>query len=131
MAHLKRSIVQVKAEANCLADALLIGKARVDNDPNYNSYRKGDTIRLEVQYLLEETGINLNNGGIPELARFQEHFSDYKIVVYTGLNCDSIMFEGQVQSTQKRLKLLYDVTRLSCDRKPYCSYGQTIRVYRV
>jgi hypothetical protein len=35
MAHLKRSIVQVKAEMNCLAHALLIAKARVDHDPNY------------------------------------------------------------------------------------------------
>jgi hypothetical protein len=28
------------------------------------------------------TGINLNNGtGIPELTRFQEHFSEYRIAV--------------------------------------------------
>jgi hypothetical protein len=101
--------VQVKAEENCLAHALLIAKARVDNDPNYEAYRKGRKLRLEVQYLLEETGINLDNGGgIPELGRFQEHFNDYKIVVYTGLYCDSIMFEGQNQSSQKRLNLLYD-----------------------
>jgi hypothetical protein len=71
----------------------------VDNDPKYNSYIKGRKIRPEVQYLLEETGINLDNGGgIPELTRFQEHFSDYKIVVYTGLYCDSIMFEGGQQN---------------------------------
>jgi hypothetical protein len=114
MARLKTSFVQVKAETNCLAHAVLIAKARVDRDPNYESYRKGDKIRPEVQYLLEETGINLDNGGeIPELIRFQEHFSDYKIVVYTGLYCDSIMFEGgEGQSLQKRLNLLYDdVTR--------------------
>jgi len=42
--------------------------------------------------------------------QFQEHFHEYKIIVYEGLNCDGIMFEGQVQSS-KRL-LLYDgVTR--------------------
>jgi hypothetical protein len=54
IAHLKKSIVQIKAETKCLAYALLLAKARVDNDPNYNSYRKGNNIRLEVQYLLEE-----------------------------------------------------------------------------
>ena len=32
MAHLKRSIVEVKAEENCLAHALIIAIARVDND---------------------------------------------------------------------------------------------------
>ena len=32
MAHLKRSIVEVKAEENCLAHALIIAIARVNND---------------------------------------------------------------------------------------------------
>ena len=45
--------------------------------------------------------------GIPELNRFQEHFRDYKIVVYQGLGCDDIMFEGQVDSS-KHLYLHYD-----------------------
>jgi len=35
MVRLKRSIVQVKAENNCLAHALVIAKAKVDGDPNY------------------------------------------------------------------------------------------------
>jgi hypothetical protein len=39
--YLKRSIVQVKAENNCLAHALVIAKAKVDGEPNYNSYRRG------------------------------------------------------------------------------------------
>jgi hypothetical protein len=57
-------------------------------------------------------GIDLSNGvDLPELTRFQEHFHDYKIAVYNGLNCDSIMFEVQVASSE-RLNLLYDdVTR--------------------
>ena len=57
-------------------------------------------------------GINLYNGaGIPELIWFHEYFREYKIFVYEGLNCDSIIFEGHVESS-KRLNLLYDdVTR--------------------
>jgi hypothetical protein len=87
MAHLKRNIVQVKAETNCLAQARLVAKARVDNDPNYDAYRKGRKIRPAVQQVLETIGIRLDNGGggIPELAKFQEHFNGHKIVVYTGL----------------------------------------------
>ena len=46
-------------------------------------------------------------GGNSELNRFQEHFRDYKIVVYQGLGCDDITFEGQVDSS-KHLNLLYD-----------------------
>jgi hypothetical protein len=108
MAHLKRSIIEVKAENNCLAHALLIAISRVNNDPNYNAYRKGRKIRLAVQNLLATTGIDLTKGaGIPELRKFQEYFCEYKTVVYQGLNCESIMFEGRVESP-KRLNLLYD-----------------------
>ena len=65
-----------------------------------------------VDRLLAATGISLANcGGIPELERFQDHFQHYNFVLYTGLNCDEIMFEGRVKATE-RLNLLYDeVTR--------------------
>jgi len=82
MAYLK-NIVQVKAESNCLAHALIIAVAKVDNYANYKAYRQGRKIRSVVQNLLQETGIDLTNGaGIPELNSFQELFQDYKIVVY-------------------------------------------------
>jgi hypothetical protein len=97
MAHLKKSIIEVKAEQNCLAHALVIAIAKLNDDPNYKSYIPGRRINSVVDRLLETTGIVLSNGGgLPELTRFEEHFCDYKIVVYDGLNCDSIMFEGSV-----------------------------------
>ena len=46
--------------------------------------------------LLEATGIDpTDGGGIPELVKFQEHFDDYKIVIYDGLHCDNIIFQEQ------------------------------------
>jgi hypothetical protein len=112
MAFLKKSIIEVKAEQNCLAHALIIAIAKVNDDPNYIAYRKGRKIHAVVDRLLKTTCIDLSNGAdMPELTRFQEHFRDYKIVVYDGLYCDSILFEGTVESS-KRLNLLYDdVTR--------------------
>jgi hypothetical protein len=109
LAHVKKSILHVNADSNCLAHALVIAIAKVENDPDYNSYRRGYKIRPVVQRVLETIGIDLSNGGgIPELERFQDHFRDqYKIVVYGGLNCDSIYFEGQVDAP-KRLNLLLD-----------------------
>jgi hypothetical protein len=87
--HLKRSIVRVKAEKNCLAHALIIAIARITGDPNYKSYSNGYKLGPVVQQLLETTGISLEGGGgIPELTRFQDHFKEYRIVVYSGLNCD-------------------------------------------
>jgi hypothetical protein len=77
MAHLKRSIIEVKAEENCLAHALVIAIAKATNDPNYNSYRRGYKIRPVVQNLLATTGIDLSRGeGFPEIERFQEHFGE-------------------------------------------------------
>ena len=71
----------------------------MNKDPNCQSCRKGNKIRPVVASLLETTGIDLTNGGgIPELIRFQDHFHGYKILVYDGLHCDSILFEGQVDS---------------------------------
>jgi hypothetical protein len=110
MAHLKRSIIEVKAETNCLAHALIIAVARLPKDPDYQAYRHGRKIHRVVDNLLATTVITLENGGgIPELERFQDHFEQYKIVVYTGLKCDSIMYEGQVE-TSDRINLLYDDT---------------------
>jgi len=106
MAHLKKSIVEVKAEENCLANALLIAIARVDNDANYKGYRQVRKKRPVFQALLKETGIDMTSGG-GFSNRFQEHFRDYKIVVYQGLGCDDIMYEGQVDSS-KHLNLFYD-----------------------
>ena len=37
MTHLKKSIIQVKADENCLAHALIIAIARFEKDQNYDS----------------------------------------------------------------------------------------------
>jgi hypothetical protein len=80
MAHLKRSIIEVKAEQNCLAHAAIIAIARVNNDPIYNSYRHVYKVRPEVNRLLRTTGIDLlNGGGIPELTLFQENLKKKNI----------------------------------------------------
>jgi hypothetical protein len=112
MAHLKRSIIPVKIETNGLAHSLVIAIAKITNDTNYNSYWHGWKIRPVDDNLLETTGINpANGGGSPELELFQDHFRQYEIVVYTGLNCDTFMFEGQVEKPEC-INLLYDdVTR--------------------
>jgi len=75
MAHLKRSIVEVKTEDNCLAHALVIGIAKLDKNPDYDAFRKGRKIRHVVQTPLETSGIDLSNGsGIPELVLSRNTF---------------------------------------------------------
>jgi len=83
MAHLKSSIVEVKAEENCLAHALIIAIARVDNDANYTAYRKGRKIRPVVQALLKETGTDLTNGGgSPNLTVFKNIFGPIRYLCF-------------------------------------------------
>jgi hypothetical protein len=108
IAHIKRSLIEFKVEENCLAQALVIAIAKATNDPNYNSYRRGYKIRPVVYNLLATTGIDLGQGaGIPEIFRFQEHLGEYKIVVYEGVNCDNIMYEGRLELPM-RINLLYE-----------------------
>ena len=91
MVHLKRSIVEVKAEENCLAHALIIAIARVDNDANYTAYRKGRKICPIVQTLPKETGIDLiNGGGSPYLIVSKNIFGTISFQV---LGCDDIIYE--------------------------------------
>ena len=111
MAHLK-IIVEVLAEENCPAHALVMAIARLNDDPNYTSYRKDFKILPLVRQLLETTGIGLKNGGgIPELTRYQEHFHEYNNVVYSGLNCHSIMYQGHVESHKRNNVIFDEVTR--------------------
>jgi len=62
MAHLKRSIVGVKAKGNCLANALIISIEKSTNDPNYKGHIQGYKIRPVADHLLATTGIDLSNG---------------------------------------------------------------------
>ena len=59
MVHLKRSIIEVKAETHFLVHALIIAIARITNDPNYKAYQQERGIIPEVQHLLQTTGIDL------------------------------------------------------------------------
>jgi hypothetical protein len=107
MVRLKRSIIEFKAEENCLAHAL-ISIERLTNDPKYKAYMQGTKFRPVVDHLIATTGIDLpNGGGLPDFARFQEHLKEYRIVDYGGLNCEDIMFDGHVES-EKGIILPYD-----------------------
>ena len=102
LAYVKTSIVKVKAATDCVAHALVIAIAKITNDPNCKSYRDVWKIGPFVQRLLETTGINLDRGGgIEELTRFLEYFKAYRIFVFSGLNCEDIMFDGQVKTKKE------------------------------
>ena len=58
---------------------------------------------------MKASGVNLTNGGgLKELEHFQNYLSDYKIIVYDGLNPDRFILNGNSLSN-KKLYLLYDL----------------------
>jgi hypothetical protein len=108
LSAIKKSIVVVKAAFLCLAYAVIIDMARVNNDPKYVSYRHGRCLNEPVQDILNASGVDLSNGGgFRELEQFQQYLSNYKIFVFDGLHPDRVMFSGNSIST-KKLYLLYD-----------------------
>jgi hypothetical protein len=68
--------VEVKAEENRRAHALVIAVARVTNDPYYKTYTQGQKILLKVRELFQAAGVVLSRGQkIPELQAFQRNLS--------------------------------------------------------
>ena len=80
----------------------------VDNDRKYKAYRQDTKIRPVVQTLLQTIEIDLSNGaGIHEIFTLQEYFREYRIIVYHGLSCEDVKFEGLVDAF-KRINLHYE-----------------------
>ncbi len=103
-----KSIVVVKAAILCLAHALIIAMARVNDDPRCQSYEDGYLLDQPVDELLKAFGVDLSNGGgLEEHQHFQDYLSDCKIIVYDGLSPDRLILTGNSVSN-KKLYLLYD-----------------------
>jgi len=108
LSAIKKSNVTLKVAVNCLDYAIIIAMARVNGDTKYESYRNGYGLKKPVADLLKYSGFDISNGGgFEEFGRFQDHISDYQIIVFDGLETDRLMFRGNSRSANK-LRLLYD-----------------------
>jgi hypothetical protein len=67
-----------------------------------------ETALKNLWKFLKSSGVDLSNrGSLQEHAQFQEYLSEYKIVVFSGLSPDKIIFIGNFVSS-KKLFLLYN-----------------------
>jgi len=104
----KKSIVRIMVALNCLLLHILSLWLSVNSDPKHQSHKDGYVLKKLLEYLLKSSVFHLTNGGgLQEFRQFQDHHSNYKIVVFDGLNPDMFMFRGNSHST-KKLVLLYD-----------------------
>jgi len=73
LSAIKKSIVTVKTTFLCLAHALIIAMAKVNDDSKYDSYKHRKGLKEPVEKLLKASGVDLSNGGgFKELQQFQQ-----------------------------------------------------------
>ena len=104
----KRSIVRIQNGDNlCMARALVVAKAKVDNDPQYKfvaDYRKPQQTRL-AQELHQNAGVPLGPCGIEEAKQFQAYLTDYQISIVSKEYRNKIIYTGPEKEKEKKVYL--------------------------
>lgn len=106
-------IIYIKNTDNlCLVRAIVVAKAHVKKDGEYDKIRRNRNNRQtdKVQKLLNKTGLKIPEAGagIPELIILQQHLKKYKIVVYKhNTKGRELIFEGVNNNAVHTLNLLH------------------------
>jgi hypothetical protein len=104
----KRCFVKIenKGDNLCCARAIVTGKAEIDEDPQYNTIKRGDRNRNTLQkrlaqQLMEEAGLGDHQGpcGLDDLKLLQNVLEpDYQVKVFSKELCGGLYFKGEVQA---------------------------------
>ena len=93
----KRSIVRIQNDDDlCMARAFVVAKAKLDNDPQYNSvvdHRWPMQTRL-TQELHQNAGVPPGPCGIEEAKQFQAYLTDYQISILSKEYSNKIIYAG-------------------------------------
>ena len=101
----KKSIICINNKDDfCLARALAVAVARIENDPKYvqikNSRRP---VQLERALDLHEAAnVPLGPCGINEVKLFQNYLSNYQIIIVSGDHNNSIIYPPQPPGTDEK-----------------------------
>ena len=101
----KGSVVRIKNKDKlCLARALVVAKAKKDNDPKYNQIRRSDRpVQREKAFDLHEAAnVPLGPCGLNEVALFQQYLTDYQIVVISGDHNNSVIYPPPSSATDEK-----------------------------
>ena len=94
----KKSVITITNTDNlCLARALVVAIARIENDPKYHQIRESKG-RIQLQRALDlhrAANVPLDLCGLDEVKQFQEHLTNYEITVLSGDHGDSIIFPSE------------------------------------
>ena len=91
----KKSVISINNNDDfCLARALTVSIARIENDPKYNQIRDSKRhIQLERALDLHQAAnVPLGPCGMDEVKLFQNYLTNYQIIVVSGDHNDSIIY---------------------------------------
>ena len=93
--HKKGSVVTIKNNDNlCLARALVVAVAKVENAPNYKNLIRSDRSmqEKEAKKLHAAANVPLGSCGIPEVKMFQKYLTKYEINIVSGNQGNAIIY---------------------------------------
>ena len=96
--HKKKSIITIHNNDNlCLARALVVAIAKVENEPNYKDLTKPGVRAQEKRAKALHAAANVPLGpcGIPEVELFQKYLTNYEINIVSGNHDNSIIYPPQ------------------------------------
>ena len=106
----KRSVILINNRDNlCLARALVVSIARIENDPQYGRITRPDsTVQRERAFDLHEAAnVPLGPCGLKEVDLFQQYLVNYQIIVVSGDQDNAIIYPYQVRPNPNPEKSIY------------------------
>ena len=104
----KNSIICIKNKDDlCLARALVVARARIENDPRYKQIRKSSRpLQRERAFDLHEAAnVPLGPCGLNQVALFQRYLTNYQIIVVSGDHNNSIIYPPKPTGTDEKSTL--------------------------
>ena len=107
--HKKKSIITIQNNDNlCLARALVVAIAKVENEPDYKDLTKPGRRAQEKRAKALHAAANVPLGpcGIPEVELFQKYLTNYEINIVSGNHNNSIIYPPK-PSTNNNVTPIY------------------------
>ena len=101
----KRSVITINNKDDfCLARALVVGIARIEKDPKYGQIRDSrGYIQLDRALDLHQVAnVPLRPCGMDEVKLFQQHLTNYQIIVVSGDHNNCIIYPPQPPGTDEK-----------------------------
>ena len=118
----KKSVITINNKDDlCLARALVVSIARIENDPRYNYIiDSGCPVQRERAFDLHEAAnVPLGPCGLKEVELFQQYLVNYQIIVVSGDNNNSIIYPSQppaIPNPEKSIYLYYQANHFDAIR---------------